>query len=84
MDETEQKKAKASRARAWGEFRFSVIGQLLASPPLDGNLEESIVKLSEKSWTHPITGSSRKFSFSSIERWYYTADRKSTRLNSSH
>ena len=73
MDETEQKKAKASRARAWGEFRFSVIGQLLASPPLDGNLEESLVELSEKSWTHPITGSSRKFSFSSIERWYYTA-----------
>ncbi len=73
MSEGEQKKAKASRARAWGEFRFSVIGQLLASPPIIGKLEEAITQLSEKSWTHPITGSARKFSFASIERWYYTA-----------
>ena len=73
MGKTEQKNAKTSKSRAWGEFRFSVIGQLLASPPETGKLEETIVELSEKSWTHPITGSSRKFSFSSIERWYYTA-----------
>ena len=66
MNGKEQKNAKASRARAWGEFRFSVIGQLLASPPETGNLESAIIELSEKIWTHPITGNSRKFSFSSI------------------
>ena len=73
MDETERKKAKTSRSRAWGEFRFSVVGQLLASPPLNGNLKQAISELAEKSWTHPITGRVRKFSFSSIERWYYLA-----------
>jgi transposase InsO family protein len=78
MDENKQKIAKASRAKTWGEFRFSVIGQLLASPPESGNLEAEIIELSKKSWIHPITGSSRKFSFSSIERWYYTARKNST------
>lgn len=68
----ERKSSDGSKTR-WGEFRFSVIGQLLASPP--ENLQEEIAKLAAKTWTHPITRVARKFSFCSIERWYYTAQK---------
>ena len=57
----------------WAEFRFSVIGSLLASPPGKGLLQEAIKKLSEKEWIHPITKKPKRFEFSTIEGWLYTA-----------
>jgi len=58
---------------AWGNFRLSVVGQLLVSPPLPGKLQGELEALAQKEWTHPITGEPIQFEFSTIEHWYYTA-----------
>lgn len=57
----------------WARFRFSVIGQLLASPPPKGELNKEIEALAERQWRHPITGERVRFAFSTIERWFYNA-----------
>ena len=57
----------------WAQFRFSVIGQLLAAPPPKGELASAIVELAERAWRHPTTGEPTRFGFSTIERWYYQA-----------
>jgi putative transposase len=57
----------------WAEFRFSVIGPLLASPPARGDLRRALKGLADKSWRHPITGDWKRFGVSTIERWYYKA-----------
>ena len=57
--------------RRWAEFRFSVIGGLLASPPKKGKLQEELDTLSRKLWRHPTTGEATTFGFSTIESWYY-------------
>ena len=57
----------------WARFRFSVIGQLLASPPPKGELNKEIEALAERQWRHPITGEGVRFAFSTIERWFYNA-----------
>ena len=57
----------------WAEFRFSVIGQLLAAPPPKGELATAIAALAERRWHHPITDEHTCFGFSTIERWYYRA-----------
>ena len=57
----------------WAEFRFSVIGQLLAAPPPRGELAAAIAALAERTWHHPITSEHSRFGFSTIERWYYRA-----------
>jgi putative transposase len=57
----------------WAEFRFSVIGQLLAAPPPKGELATAIAALAERTWHHPITDEHTRFGFSTIERWYYRA-----------
>lgn len=59
--------------RAWAHFRFSVVGPLLSCPPPQGELRSAIESLAEKSWRHPVSGEWVKFSFSTIERWLYTA-----------
>jgi putative transposase len=64
---------KKSRLRSWGEFRFSVVGQLLASPPHTGDLKSELEKIASRKWNHPTSGELRQFSFSTIERWYYSA-----------
>jgi len=61
------------RKEAWGNFRLSVVGNLLASPPPKGELHVELEKLSKRNWNHPITGVSVKFSYSTIEEWYYQA-----------
>ena len=38
--------------RRWAEFRFSVVGGLLASPPKKGDLQQEIAILSKKMWKH--------------------------------
>lgn len=60
--------------RRWGQFRFSVIGELLSSPPPQGQLQPALQRLSQKIYQHPID-SNQKFTLgaSTIERWFYKA-----------
>jgi transposase InsO family protein len=58
---------------AWAQLRFSVIGGLLSSPPVRGELGPEIRRLSQKLWKHPITGQLMVIGASTIERWYYQA-----------
>ena len=57
----------------WAQFRFSVIGGLLARPPDKGELRAELEKLAERHYRHPIDGSWVRFGLSTIERWYYRA-----------
>ncbi len=61
------------RRDLWAQFRFSVVGPLLAAPPGRGDLRLEIVRLVEKTWRHPTSGEALHLSFSTIERWYYAA-----------
>lgn len=61
-----------ARAR-WAQRRFSIIGPLLAAPPADGELHARIEELAAKTWQHPTTQEPVRFSFKTIERWYYAA-----------
>ncbi len=58
---------------AWGQFRFSIIGTLLAIPPSKGELCKELENLARKHYLDPIKKEPIKFSFSTIERWYYKA-----------
>lgn len=62
--------------RQWAHFRFSVVGPLLASPPGPGELRKALEELSAREWLHPVTSQPTRFSFSTLERWYYTALRQ--------
>ncbi len=55
----------------WAHLRFSVIGQLLAAPPDEGELRAAIEGLAAGTPRHPTTGEPVRFGFSTIERWYY-------------
>jgi transposase InsO family protein len=68
-----------SKNESWGQFRLQVLGQLLASPPVDrGGLSLEIERLSSLTWTHPIEKEPVRFAFSTIERWYYQALKSGT------
>jgi putative transposase len=60
-------------ADRWAVFRFAAIGPLLAAPPASGKLREAILALAAKTWQHPVRGDATRFSFATIERWYYLA-----------
>ena len=60
----------------WARLRFSVIGQLLAAPPVKGELRAAIAALAARQWSHPDTGEALRFSFSTIQRWFYIALRE--------
>jgi hypothetical protein len=45
-----------STADLWGRFRFSVVGSLLSSSPVRGELMQTLESLADKTWTHPVTG----------------------------
>jgi hypothetical protein len=62
----------------WAHLRFSVIGQLLAAPPPQGELRAEIETLAARQWRHPATGAPVRFGFSTIERWYYRALKERT------
>jgi len=62
-----------SNAEKWAQFRLSVIGSLLISPPKQGDLSNELKKLSQQTWVHPLTGKLKQWSETSIERWYYKA-----------
>jgi transposase InsO family protein len=57
----------------WAHLRFSVVGPLLAAPPGPGALHAELERLSQKRWTHPVTGEPVGFAVSTIERWYHQA-----------
>ena len=57
----------------WAQFRFSVIGPLLAAPPSRGELQVQLQELAAKRWRHPLTEEWTLLGFSTLERWYYKA-----------
>lgn len=58
----------------WARFRFSVIGELLSSPPDKGRLHKAIDRLARKNYRHPIDPDRQiRIGRSTIERWYYKA-----------
>ena len=57
----------------WARLRFTIIGQLLAAPPPKGKLRGELEGLAQKSWRHPVNGTAVRFSFATLERWYYAA-----------
>jgi len=64
----------------WARLRFSIIGQLLASPPEPGEVGRRIGELAAKSWRHPTTGEALRFSAKTIERMYYAVRSESDPL----
>lgn len=57
----------------WARLRLQIIGALLASPPADGELGRRLEELAARTWRHPTTGDNVRFSFKTIERWFYLA-----------
>jgi transposase InsO family protein len=57
----------------WARLRFAIIGPLLASPPVQGELRTALEGLAKRSWKHPVNGTTVKFSTATLERWYYAA-----------
>ncbi len=57
----------------WARLRFQIIGPLLAAPPEDGELRQRIELLAAQAWRHPTIGDVVRFSFKTIERWFYVA-----------
>jgi putative transposase len=64
--------APSARVR-WARLRFQILGPLMAAPADDGELKTRIAELAARAWRHPTTGESIRFSFKTIERWWYTA-----------
>jgi putative transposase len=64
--------APSARMR-WARLRFQILGTLLAAPADDGELKTRIGELAARPWRNPSTGESIRFSFKTIERWWYTA-----------
>lgn len=72
----QSKKDVRRKEQIWAEFRFSVVGGLLASPPKNkGELVSQLKILAAKTWQHPITKDVHTFAWPTAERWYYTARR---------
>lgn len=59
----------------WAHLRFAIVGPLLASPPAPGELRAALAELAERVWLHPMTGQPVRFGASTIERWYYAAQK---------
>ncbi len=64
--------APSARVR-WARLRFQILGTLMAAPADDGELKVRIEALAARAWRHPTTGESIRFSFKTIERWWYIA-----------
>jgi putative transposase len=69
---TNDDRAPNARVR-WARLRFQIIGPLMAAPPDDGELKTRIDELAARAWRHPTTGEVIRFSFKTIERWWYIA-----------
>lgn len=57
----------------WAQFRFGIVGVLLAAPPARGELQTQLQLLAAKNWRHPLSGQWAQWGASTIERWYYAA-----------
>ncbi len=57
----------------WAYLRFSIIGPLLAAPPVEGQLQSELALLAAKTWRNPVSGQDIVFGASTLERWYYAA-----------
>jgi len=66
-------KKPKNRHMEWAQFRFSVIGGLLARPPNPGELRHAIAMLAQQEYRHPVTNEWVRFGASTLERWYYQA-----------
>ncbi len=66
-------KNSQSRLHSWAQFRFSIIGGLLASPPEPGELGKELKALASRIYQHPTQNTQVTFGASTIERWYYKA-----------
>lgn len=73
MSKSKKHEEASGGKEKWAHFRFSVIGPLLAAPPIYGGVKVELGHLAEKLWQHPITGQWGQFGRSTIERWYYKA-----------
>ena len=58
------------RIQRWAEFRFGVVGGLLAAPPAKGELQAELEALAKKRWLRPGYQVATTVGFSTIERWY--------------
>ena len=57
----------------WARLRFTIIARLLAAPPPKGQLRAALKALAQNSWRHPVNATVVRFSFATVERWYYAA-----------
>lgn len=57
----------------WAQMRFAVVGSLLVQAPPPGELRNRLLALAEQERCHPITRAMVRFSWKTIERWYYKA-----------
>jgi hypothetical protein len=64
--------APSARVR-WARLRFQILGPLMAAPADDGELKARIEVLAARAWRHPTTGETIRFSFKTLERWWYIA-----------
>ena len=61
------------KKREIGQFRFSIVGGILACPPTDDSLITELRRLANIQWLHPVTKEHRTYSVGTIERWFYIA-----------
>ena len=61
------------KKRRWAQWRFAIIGPLLASPPSAGELRRTLKRLAGQRFRHPIKGTTIRVGFATLERWYYAA-----------
>lgn len=71
-----KKKTGESTHQRWAEFRFSVVGPLLANPPGAGELRQRLKELAGVEWQHPVKDEKFKMALSTIERWYYHSQKQ--------
>jgi len=69
-----------TRSERMGQFRLKIIGGLLASPPVQGDLKQQLSLLAQKPWLHPVSGEMLYYSIPTLERWYYKAKKEKNSL----
>ena len=69
---TDDDRMPGARVR-WARLRFQILGPLLAAPPEEGELKTRIEELAARAYKHPTNGETTRFSFKTLERWWYIA-----------